>query len=357
MQIGHLDLRCFFQSPIVLDDLACVELLLERHVDVNAVGAHYGTALQAAARFGHFEITQRLLEAGADPNLVNGCHGTALRAAVLGDHKATVELLLKHGADASFVLIQKLDSWDSRLPNPLLNIVVESGNAGIVSMLVSAGTDVVSDPPDHLHPLILACREGSPETVKCLLDAGAPASVLGKLPHLHRMADSETSPIHMASHHGYEEIVRLLLSKKAEINAGPAHSLTPLHLAAQNGHVSVIRILLTAGAEVDQLQIRGSSGTSALDLAASRGDLAVVKELLAANATIYDPAHDRNALQRACYPQSTAVLEHLLEVVPNTENGAEAIMDAYNCAIKWSRRAGVLTLLRDFVPPSIDLDQ
>ncbi|KAI0153862.1 ankyrin repeat-containing domain protein [Pestalotiopsis sp. NC0098] len=329
VKIEQLDLRCFLQGAIVLDDRACVELFLERHVDVNAVGAYYGTALQAAARFDHLEITQRLLEAGADPNLVNGCHGTALRAAVLGDHTATVELLLRHGADASFVFIQKLKSRDSRLPNPLLNLAVESGNASIISMLVSAGTDVVSDPPDHLHPLILACREGSLESVKSLLDGGAPVSVLGKeLRYAHAAVDSKFSPIQMASYHGHKEVVRLLLSRTAEVNVDAAYSRTDL----------------------------SSGGKTALSIAAERGHLTVVRELLDVHAVIYDPVHDQNALRSAYDSRSAMVLEYLLEASFDRENHLEAIKDAYQHAVE-SPNEAMLGLLREYLPPMIEVNQ
>lgn len=40
-----------------------VQLLVERSVDVNATGSYYGTALQAACRFGHPEVVRQLLEA------------------------------------------------------------------------------------------------------------------------------------------------------------------------------------------------------------------------------------------------------------------------------------------------------
>lgn len=329
MRIGHLDFRCFLQSAIVLNERACVELLLERHVDVNATGSYYGTALQAAARFGHFEITQKLLEAGADPNLVNGCHGTALRAAVLGDHTATVELLLKHGADASVVFIQKLNSRGSRLPNPLLNLAVESGNASIISMLVSAGTDVVSDPPDHLHPLILACREGSLESVKFLLDGGAPVSVLGKeLRYAHAAVDSKFSPIQMASYHGHKEVVRLLLSRNAGVNVDAAYSRTDL----------------------------SSGGKTALSIAAERGHLDVVKELLDAHAVIYNPVHDQNALRSAYDSRSAMVLEYLLEASFDRENHLEAIKDVYQHAVESPNKA-MLGLLREYSPPMIEVNQ
>ena len=61
----------------------CVELLLQRGMDVNISGSYYGTAMQAASRVGNIEIVERLLKSGADVNVLRGVYGTALRAAVL----------------------------------------------------------------------------------------------------------------------------------------------------------------------------------------------------------------------------------------------------------------------------------
>ncbi|KAJ6140213.1 hypothetical protein N7471_006699 [Penicillium samsonianum] len=43
-------------------------MVLERGVDVNAQGGHYGNALQAARAGGHDKIAQMVLERGVDVN-------------------------------------------------------------------------------------------------------------------------------------------------------------------------------------------------------------------------------------------------------------------------------------------------
>lgn len=333
-QAWQIDFRGLLQSAIVVDDRECVELLLEKDVDVNAVGCYYGTALQAAARFGHFELTKRLLEAGAGPNLLAGRHKTALQAAVTGGHTKIVQLLIQHGADVNY-----------GYRNPLLRLAVESNNADILTLLVANGLDVTPSSMEELHPLILACEIGNLEVVKCLLEAGAPVGVLGKTysrPH-------HASPLHAACYQGHQLVIRILIEKGAEVNKQFEDSPNPLQLAAKRGHAATTRLLLGAGAEVDCVS---SDGKCALSEAADGGHLLVVKELLAWNATVCD-GRRQSALESACHSRSTAVLEVLLEAAFHTGSDKEALVETFDSAILTPNDA-ILELLCEYMDPSAD---
>lgn len=89
------------QMACIAGDQDCVELLLQRGLDVNISGHYYGTALQAAARVGNLAIVEHLLNSGADLNILQGVHGTALRAAVIGGHEDLVRMLIARGADVN----------------------------------------------------------------------------------------------------------------------------------------------------------------------------------------------------------------------------------------------------------------
>ncbi|KAJ4857382.1 ankyrin repeats (many copies) domain-containing protein [Trichoderma breve] len=79
-----------------------VKMLLDEcpHIDVNARGGIFGTALQAAAYSGQTASIQLLLDHGADisPNGVCGRYRTALNAAVIRAHWDIVKILLQAGA-------------------------------------------------------------------------------------------------------------------------------------------------------------------------------------------------------------------------------------------------------------------
>lgn len=78
-----------------------VQLLIGRGAKVNAVGGHFGTALQAAASNGKNDkrIVITLLEHDADVNTRGGEFGSAIQAALDADHLEIASLLIKAGAD------------------------------------------------------------------------------------------------------------------------------------------------------------------------------------------------------------------------------------------------------------------
>ena len=61
-------------------------------------------------------------------------------------------------------------------------------------------------------------------------------------------------PIHYACQYGSQDVVKLLLGYKVEINvATHKNNLTPLHFAAQNGNLNVVELLINYGALIDSI--------------------------------------------------------------------------------------------------------
>lgn len=68
----------------------------DRGPDLNALGAVYGSALQAASRNGHDNIVQLLLDRGADANVEGGWYIRALQVASEAGHVKTLQILLQN---------------------------------------------------------------------------------------------------------------------------------------------------------------------------------------------------------------------------------------------------------------------
>lgn len=214
------------QMAIVVGDYECVDLLLQRQVDVNAPGYYYGSALQAAARVGSVESVQLLLGVGADINLLQGEHSTALRAAVLGVHEEVVSILIKNGADVNLRFVgEKAYGENSK---SVLHLSLETGNGAIVGLLLAAGADVNVDLWYHPRVLTVACGSGDVTMVQLLLDSGA--DVNGN-ENRGRVLDEEASALHMASKKGHQVVARLLLEHGAETEKEVKTSGTPLQVA------------------------------------------------------------------------------------------------------------------------------
>lgn len=138
------------QMACMAGDHACVELLFQRGLDVNASGNYYGTALQAASRVGNIEIVEHLLKSGADVNTLEGAHGTALRAAALGGHEDLVRNLITCGADVN---LRCEDQGES-----VLHLALKSGNQAMFKALLAAGANTETEMSYQPHILIAACK-------------------------------------------------------------------------------------------------------------------------------------------------------------------------------------------------------
>jgi len=79
-------------------DLASIQLLLDKGVDVNYQDDIKWTALMVAAQAGSVETVGFLLDRNADPNLIDVQRKTALQKATEAGHDGVRGLLLRHGA-------------------------------------------------------------------------------------------------------------------------------------------------------------------------------------------------------------------------------------------------------------------
>jgi len=81
-----------------LDRNDVVEFLLQKGAIVNVNGGDYGSAIQAAAVHGNFDIILILIRNNANVNAQGGEWGNPLRAAFSKGHIHAAWLLLKNGA-------------------------------------------------------------------------------------------------------------------------------------------------------------------------------------------------------------------------------------------------------------------
>jgi uncharacterized protein len=136
-----------------------------------------------------------------------------------------------------------------------------------------------------------------------------------------------------ASHNGYLEQVKALISANVNVNANAANDTTPLIVASQAGHLEVVRALLAANADVNAER----GGKTALMVAATSpflGQLServkVIRALLAAGADVNArDNHGSTALIAASFHPHPEVVEVLLaagaDVNAKLANGVTAL--------------------------------
>ncbi|GLB12364.1 hypothetical protein AtubIFM57258_010046 [Aspergillus tubingensis] len=117
-----------------------------------------------------------------------------------------------------------------------LSLAAESGQEGIVHMLLQRGASIETKNSDSQTPLSLAAANGHIRIVQMLLERGAatePDNPNGQ------------TPLSLAAENGHEDIVQMLLDRGAAIGTkGQRDGKTPLALAAAKGYGGIVRKLL-----------------------------------------------------------------------------------------------------------------
>jgi ankyrin repeat protein len=122
--------------------------------------------------------------------------------------------------------------------------------------------------PDETAALTLAAAGGHLDIVRLLLSKGADVDARTK--HLE-------TPLYFAAANGHSKVVSLLVDVPAGIDLTDYEGRTPLMVAAHAGHLESVKILLDGGANPNATM---ASGESALFLAADGGHLEIMKALM-----------------------------------------------------------------------------
>ena len=191
-------------------------------------------------------------------------------------------------------------------------------------------------------PLIIAARNGHPNSVKILLGYGADIEARGTLKIgneviegctplwaaasfgrldvvkllIEQNADVDgrtltgSTPLRTAAFNGHLDVVRCLVESGADVNARNDYESTPLMAACYYGHVSVVTYLINKGAFMD-LQYQ-DSGNTALHDAVKRGYLEMVSQLLSRGASQLPNNQGLTPLLHACDLRSIEMVEYLI---------------------------------------------
>ena len=224
-----------------------VQLLLEKGADVHATGqVNIDRTVQAdliaphvATLLGQDEVL-RLLPRGVDLDAKVQAHLTALHFSVLTDDDVVAKSLLEHGAgvDANCLVHVEAKTKTNIEANveaqlAALHVAAWTGHGRVARLLLKMGADVDS-----------TIRVGG-------------TAVLVRGVHVSRKIQARGTALHLAAGLGNEEVLRILIGSRANINAKSQDGRTPLQWAKARGHEEAAQLILES-----QMQNSGTTCSS-----------------------------------------------------------------------------------------------
>ena len=234
------------------------KILIENGTNINAVDIEGWSALSYAVNNGDIEIAKLLLENKAkikDELLI------AIKSPIVESRINMMKLLIDNKANINYT--------DENGFNPL-NIAIESGNMELTKFLITNGANVNSLMQDGVSLIGYAIAQNNMDLLQMLIENGANVN--------NTNGDSwADTPLKTASRLGLDNVVRILLTRNADINAVDMNGNTALHTAALNSQLSVVKLLLEKNPNLD---IQNKVGNTALHLAVISGNIDIVGELV-----------------------------------------------------------------------------
>ncbi|KAL9956873.1 hypothetical protein ACROYT_G038423 [Oculina patagonica] len=250
-------------SAVEGGNVAIIETVLARGLDVNSKDSAGDTPLMIAALFGKIEAVNYLLDKGADLSLTAQYGRNSLHAASFGGNVAIIETMLSRGLD--------VNSKDSDGDTPLM-IAAWNGKIKAVNYLLDKGADLSLTGQFGRNLLHRAAQGGNVAIIETMLSRGL---------DVNSKDNNSDTPIMIAAFCGKMEAVNYLLDKGADLSLTSISGRNLLHRAAQGGNVAIIETMLSRGLNVNS---KDNNGDTPLKIAAAQGNAEAVNYLLSREA-------------------------------------------------------------------------
>ncbi|XP_072608747.1 uncharacterized protein [Vulpes vulpes] len=267
--------------------------------DLNQRDRKNRTPLHLACAIGSVYMVKKLVKWECQLNLRDGENRTALVKAVQCQEEACVDILLKKRAD--------VNTKDFK-GNTALHYASYEGNISIARKLLSSKGDIEAKNKDGLTPLLVAVNEKKVKMVEFLVEKA----------NINAVDHAKRSALHLACANGHEDMVKLLVDRKCQLNLRDSENttallkdgLTPLLVAVNEKKEKMVEFLV----EKANINAVDHAKRSALHLACASGREDMVKLLVDRKCQLnLRDGEDRTALVKAVQCQEKACVTLLLE--------------------------------------------
>ncbi|XP_057299481.1 uncharacterized protein LOC130630100 [Hydractinia symbiolongicarpus] len=272
-----------------------VKILVKNKAEVNLqIKSKQDAPLHAAARNGHTDVLNYLLQQNADVNVMN-TEGTSLYTAVDSDQISCVKILLDNNAD--------INKYVKQFSTPLCRSVAKKKKM-ITDLLLTNGANI----------------------------------------NLQSQRDNST-PLYTAVEVKWEEGVKLLIEKKADVNLFN-NLRPPLCRAVQLKNKNIIQLLLSNGADINLPNLQNNS--TSLYTAVEEGWEEGVRLLIEQKADVNITNNDYPPLSRAVLYKSKNIVELLLNNGADVNALSKSNLTSMELAIKYKAPKEIIDLLKRY---------
>ncbi|XP_032575032.1 protein TANC2 isoform X1 [Drosophila sechellia] len=293
--------------------LPMVSLLLEFGADVGLTNSQGCTPLILAAMRGHCDVVRPLVAAGSSLGQLDITQRCALVHAARMGHLSVVKYLL--ACDWSPRPQSQDVTRSVALQQALIGAAAQAHCKILEDLLDLNETEFDLDvngmePSSGELALTAAARHGCVDVVGILISRGAQIDARNRQGY---------SALWLAVKEGHWSVVEHLLQRGALLDEPLGQTRkTPLMIAAEEGHLELVDLLLARGA---QREAQDHEGFTALSWACLRGHLAAAKTLIEHGCNRHHEDHNgRTALDLAAYQGAASLVLYILEQGGNLEH-------------------------------------
>ncbi|XP_068143289.1 protein TANC2 isoform X1 [Drosophila tropicalis] len=293
--------------------LPMVSLLLEFGADVGLTNSQGCSPLVLAAMRGHCDVVRPLVAAGSSLGQLDITQRCALVHAARMGHLSVVKYLL--ACDWTPRPNSQDVSRSVALQQALIGAAAQA-HVKILEDLLDLNENEYDLDINGLEPssgelaLTAAGRHGCVDVINILLSRGAQINARNR---------QGFTALWLAVKEGHLSVVEQLLQRGALLDEHLGENRkTPLMIAAEEGHLELLELLLARGSN---LEAQDHEGFTALSWACLRGHLAAAKCLIEQGCNRHHEDHNgRTALDLAAYQGAASMVLYILEQGGNLEH-------------------------------------